>query len=394
MIGRWIGGALLAAGLAAGAAEAETFPNPLPVENAGTVTRLSTPYPDNWVFLDYLASPGLIDSKAELVNPDARYAKQVIGQFSASYYANILVSTARPEVYVAETFYSRGTRGTRTDVITLYDKETLSPHDEIVLPGAKRWIGVVQPNAFQFADHETLGLVYNFTPRSTVTVVNLVTRQVLNEVPLPGCAMIYPTGPRGFSSMCADGTMVSVQLDKAGAVEAQNVTTAFNDLTDDPLFAAPGVIGGVSYFVTYKGKVQPVDLSGVAPRLLPTWSLVTDDEAKANWRPSGNQQIAGQIVGGSGRLYVLMQPNGKDGSHLEGGNQVWVFDVASHAKLATIILKGQAQCIAVSGGEHPRLMATTLGASLQVYDAITGASIASMPIASTGAETLIYPARP
>ena len=390
MVGRWLAAAILAAGFGAGSAAAQDFPNPLPVEASGTVTKLPAPYPDNWVFLDYIASPGLIDSKADLINPDARYAKQVVGQISASYYANMLVGSVRPEVYVAESFYSRGTRGTRTDTITIYDKDTLSPGSEIVLPGARRWIGVMQPNAFQFTDHESLGLVYNFTPASSVTVVNLVTRQVLGQVPLPGCALIYPTGPRGFSSMCANGSMLSVQLDKEGGVASQNETVPFNDLNDDPLFAAPGVIGPVSYFVSYKGRVQPVDLSGVAPKLLPVWSVVTDDEARANWRPSGNQEIAGQ----AGRLYVLMQPDGKDGSHLEGGNQVWVFDVASHAKVATIKLRGHAQSIAVSGGEHPRLMATTLSANLEVYDAITGAPISSVPIASTGGETLIYPARP
>lgn len=388
----WVG-AVVAAGFAAAplGVLAADYPVPLAVESSGTSSHLPSPYPDRWVFLDYVASPSLIDSKVELVDPAARFAKQVVAQVGANYYANFLQSSARPEVYVAETFFSRGVRGARTDVITVYDKETLTAEAEIVLPGARRWVGVLQPNAFQFADHEKLGLVYNFTPASSVTVVNLETRQVLGQVPLPGCALIYPSGQRGFASLCNDGTLLSVQLDKDGGVASQIGTPAFNDLADDPLFAAPAVIGGVSYFVSFKGRVQPVDLSGGAPKLLPTWSLISEEDAKSNWRPSGNQLVAG---GADGRLYVIMQPNGKEGSHLEGGSQVWVFDVATHAKLAVVKLRASSQCIAVGGGDSRKLYATTESASLDTYDVSTGALVSTIMIPSDGAETLIYPVRP
>jgi methylamine dehydrogenase heavy chain len=386
-----MGGGLLGLLLATFAsASAADFANPLPIETSGAVKTLPAAFPSRWVFLDYIASPGLSDSKIELLDPGARSAKQVIGQIGADYYANFLQGTARPELYVAETFFSRGTRGTRTDVITIYDAKTLTPGGEIVLPGARRWVGVMQPNAFQFADHEKLGLVYNFTPASSVTVVNLETRQVLSQVPLPGCALIYPTGPRGFSSLCANGTMLGVQLDGAGAVSSQTETPPFNDLADDPLFSAPATIGATNFFISYKGRVQPIDLSAAAPRLLPAWSLVTEEEAKANWRPSGSQLA---VVGAGGRLFVIMQPNGKDGSHMDGGNEVWVFDTASHAKVATIKLKSMAQCIGVSGDEHPQLLATTLSATLDSYDAATGAFTSRALIPSLGAQTLIYPVR-
>ena len=81
------------------------------------------------------------------------------------------------------------------------------------------------------------------------------------------------------------------------------------------------------------------------------------------------------------------------GSHLEGGNQVWVFDVSSHAKVATIKLRTSAQCIAVGGGERPRLFATTPSATLDAYDPASGGLLSSSPIPSQGAQTLIYPAR-
>ncbi len=369
------------------AATAADFPNPLPVENTMRVASLPKVYPSHWVFLDYLGAQSLIDSKVELIDISAKPPGNVRGQLGADQVANFLRSSARPEVYVAETFFARGTRGARTDVITIYDNDTLAPSGEIVLPGAKRGLFVIQPNSFQFADHEKLGLVFNFTPASSVTVVDLVGRKVLGETSIPGCALIYPTGPRGFSSLCANGAMLSVQLDAAGKVASQSETKPFNNLDDDPLFSVPAVIGPVSYFASFKGRVQPIDLDGAEPKLLTPWSLVSDAEAKANWRPSGWQLTAG----GDGRLYVIMQPNGRDGSHKEGGDQVWVFDVTSHAKVATIRLKNPTQSIALSGGAHPMLLAASLASSLDVYDPASGALASSVPILSGGAPTIIHP---
>src|SRR2546425_12293593 len=38
------------------------------------------------------------------------------------------------EVYLPETYYSRGVRGERTDVVTVYDSSTLQPLEEIGIP--------------------------------------------------------------------------------------------------------------------------------------------------------------------------------------------------------------------------------------------------------------------
>ena len=354
------------------------------------VKNLPQSYPEEWTFLDYLGTGSAIDSKVELLDPSAKAPDNIRGQIGAAQMASFLQSAARPELYVAETFFARGTRGARTDVVTVYDSKTLAPTGEIVLPGAKRGLFVIQPNAFQFADHEKLGLVFNFTPASSVTIVDLVRKIVLGEVAIPGCSLIYPTGPRGFSTLCGSGTMVSVQLDAAGKVASQTETKPFNNLDEDPLFSVPAVFGGVSYFVSFKGQVQPIDLSGAEPKLLAAWSLLTPPEAQANWRPSGYQQAT---CGPDGRLYVIMQANGHDGSHKEGGDQVWVFDTSTHAKVATIKLKNPTQAIALTGGAHPLLLGTTLASTMDTYDRSTGELVNSAPILSMGAPTFIYPVR-
>ncbi len=375
-------------GFAAAPSTAADFPNPLPVETIPRVLGLPATYPKSWAFVNSVSSLELIDTAATA--PD-----HVRGQIGVAPFPNLIPSTRRPEVYVAETFYSRGTRGTRTDVVTIYDTRTLAPTGEIVLTGPHRYLSGPQPNAFQLTGDEAFALVFAFTPAGSVKVLDLANRKILSEVPIPGCALIYPTGEHGFSTLCGSGTMLTVQLDATGKVTGQSETATFNDLADDPLFSLPARIGGVSYFTSFKGGVQPIDLSGTAPKLLPRWSLVTAEEAKANWRPSGWQQAAG---GPDGRLYVIMQPGGHEGTHKDGGPEVWVFNPATHAKVATIKLKTQARSIAVADGAAPALLAagapadSPLDLRLDVYDPSTGALTNSTPLNGQGGAPILFPA--
>jgi methylamine dehydrogenase heavy chain len=381
-----LAGVFLGLTAARGAAGAD-FPNPLPVEPIGRSLTAPASLPASWAFVNTIDSIELIDTTAK--SPD-----HVRGALGPSNFTLMALSRTRPEAYTADTFYSRGTRGVRTDVVTIWDTASLAPKGEIVLQGAHRYLSAPQPNAFQLSGDESLGFVFSFTPAGAVKVLDLAARKQLSETPIPGCALIYPTGARGFSTLCGSGTMLSVQLDAAGKVIGQSETKAFNDLTNDPLFSYPARLGAVSYFVSYNGQVQPVDLSGPAAKVLDRWSLVTPDEAKANWRPSGWQLAAG---GPDGRLYVIMQPNGRDGSHKDGGPEVWVFDPATHAKVATIKLRVSSDCIAVSGGTHPMLLVSSLSpdspldVSLDTYELSGGPAVNTAPLHFLGGPPVIFP---
>jgi len=160
--------------------------------------------------------------------------------------ATLLVPDKRPEFYVADTVWSRGTRGTRTDFITVYDMHTLNPIGEIVLPGAKRALITAMQGLTAFTDDQRLALVFNFTPASSVTVVDLTKRQVLGEVETPGCSLVYPSGVRGFSTLCSSGTLLTVRLDANGAVAGRSESKAFNPLDTDPLFTESTVVPAIS----------------------------------------------------------------------------------------------------------------------------------------------------
>lgn len=329
---------------------------PLAPDTDLSVTQLPSSYPRGWAFVAYA------NDKFEILDVGSDQ-REVKGQLPGHESATALVGTHKPEIYVADTVWSRGNRGERTDYLTIYSKETLLPLGEVVLPGAKRALVVPMEGMLSFANDERLALVFNFTPASSVTVVDLEKRKVLGEVPIPGCSLAFSTGPRGFSSFCSGGTLLSVQLDEQGRVQHRYETAAFNNLDSDPLFTASALFGGVRYFPSFHGRLQPLDLSAAEPKVLPSWSLVTSGEERDNWRPSGLQLIA---AGDEGRLYVLMQPDGREGSHKEPGTEVWVFDPKLRTRVSRIRLVRPGTSIEVTHDAAPLLLVAT-NDQLDVY---------------------------
>ncbi len=348
-------------------AAVDQYPTPLPVDSDLKVFSLPEQYPKDWAFLTYS------DVKFEIrdVGSDNR---TVEGQLPAFESATALVSTRRPEIYVADTIWSRGNRGTRTDFITVYDKRTLAAVGEIVLPGAKRGLIIPMQGMFSFTDDERLGLVYNFTPAMSVTVVDFMQRKVLGEIATPGCSLIFPTGQRGFSSLCGSGTLLSVQLDEKGRVAGRNESIVFNRLDTDPLFTASAVSNGIRYFPSLRGRVQPLDLRSATPKILPDWNLVTPQDEAGNWRPSGRQLIA---AGDDGLLYIIMQPDAREGSYKEGGTEVWVVDPMTRSRVRRLRLVRPGASVDVTHGVAPLLLVAA-GEQLDVYELPNGNLVRSL----------------
>ncbi len=341
-----------------GTIEAATeFPNPLPAETIPKVETLPVKYPTTWSYLNYAGD------RIELRNVGSD-SRDVKAQLPAHDSATFLVPDKRPEIYVADTVWSRGSRGTRTDFITIYDTHTLNPIGEIVLPGAKRALITAMEGLIAFTDDQRMALVFNFTPASSVTVVDLTKRQVLGEVEIPGCSLVYPSGMRGFSTLCASGTMLTVRLDANGAVAGRSESKAFNPLDTDPLFTASTVVGGLRYFPSLHGRVQPIDMRGDDVKLLPDWPLVTAPEQAGDWRPSGWQIVAGDE---QKLLYVLMQPQAHEGTHKDPAAEVWVYNTSTKTRVKRLRLVRPGSSIALTHGAEPLLLVQA-GERLDVYE--------------------------
>ncbi|MCW6530060.1 amine dehydrogenase [Sphingomonas sp. MMSM20] len=348
---------------------------PLPEETIPSVTPLPAQWPKSWVLINDLNFNAIVDGRVVVVDTaSADHPLKAIVR--SAQFGNSLYSAKRQEILTAETFYSRLTRGERTDAITFWDMKDLKPKGEIVLPGGKRQLSVVYPHLFQFTNDEKWALVANFTPAQSVTVVDLDARKVLNEIDLPGCSQIYPTGPRGFSSLCADGSIFSATLDAQGKVATSKTIKTVQDIDNQPLFSNPAMVGQTAWFISQKGLLQGFDLSGEVAKVIPgSFSVGTAPGATPEWRPSGWQVINSDAAG---RLYVLMNPAGKEGSHKDGGTEVWVIDPAKKARVARIALKGQSIAVAVTREAQPHMVVSRADGAIDVYDAASGAFVRSL----------------
>ncbi len=338
----------------------------LPIETIPSSETLPEKYPDTWVFAHDFNFYSLIDGKITIIDVAApsRNFKGIVG---ASGFASFQHSKSRPELYSAQSFYSRGTYGERTDVVVIIDTASLKPIDEIIIPSKRQQV-VTQKNSFQLTDDERMGLVMNFTPAASVTIVDLVNRKVLGEIAIPGCNFVFPTGKRGFSTLCADGTLATYGLSAEGAVTSSSRTEAFIDIDNDPIFVKNAIVGGITYFPSFRSRIQPVDFRSANPRVLDDWNMVPAELHQENWRPSGWQVVAGNDE----ELFVLMQADGKDGSHKDGGTEVWVFKPVPGTLKRRIKLGTAGISIAVTRSKPSYLVVTNADMLLDVYAAESG----------------------
>lgn len=354
---------------------ADKFPQPLAEESLPSVAKLPATWPQSWVTIHDFHFNAILDGRVAVVDT-ADPVQPLKGLVRAAQFANFLIAKDKGELYTTETFYSRLTRGERTDAITIWDSATLQPKGEIVLPGGKRQQSVTYPHLFQLTNGGKWALVANFTPAQSVTVVDLAARKVLNEIDLPGCAQIYPTGTSGFTSLCADGSLFSVTLDANGAAASSKSVPKVQDIDNQPLFSTPAMVGTTAWFVSFHGMIQGFDLSGTVAKPLPgSFSVGTAEGGAPEWRPGGWQVINADA---SGKLYVLMSPYGKEGTHKDGGTEVWVVDPVKKARTLRIPLKGQTLAIAVTKESTPHLVAAQASGAIDIYDAATGAFVRSL----------------
>jgi methylamine dehydrogenase heavy chain len=305
------------------------------------------------------------------------------------------------ELYLAETHYARGTRGARTDLVSVTDALTLAPLGEIEIPGKRSehtsWVG-----GSALSDDGRFLAVFNLNPATSLSIVDVAKRRFTVEVQIPGCGLVYPGGARRFFSLCADGTARVVTVDADGGNPAIVSTARFFDAQADPLIEKGARAGDVWHFVTYRGVLHAIDVAGAELGLGESWPLLTEAELAGGWRIGGPQHLA--LHAPSGRLFGLVNEGGDD-AHKDPGKEVWVWDLAAHERVQQIGLRSPAasfvleqaggmpggavdwllqhllpndgvERIVVTQDAAPLLFAATgFPSTLAVYDATTGAHL-------------------
>jgi methylamine dehydrogenase heavy chain len=300
----------------------------VPTEAPGKVETLAQPPSPHWVWV-----ADLVLERVALLDLDSgRFLGMVNGGYGA---ISPLFPRRRNEMYVPASYYARRTRGPRTDLLEIWDLPTLSPVAEVALP-AKRAIDAVPQGHQALSDDERFVALFNWTPRTSLSIVDVEKRDFTAEVDIPGCSLAYAAGARRFFGLCADGTAVVVTLDEEGREASKERTPVFFDPRKDPITEKGVRFGNQWLFASFDGYVYPIDVSGPQLRFGEKWSLLSDQERKESWRIGGLQHFA--VHAGSGRLYSLVHRGGAD-THKEPGEEVWVYDIATRKRLDRIKLR-------------------------------------------------------
>lgn len=353
---------VLSLSVSAAAGPDTKFPTPLKPEPIPSVQTLTTPYPTSYALVHDFAFGSLIDSAFNLVDTsNGRF----MGMISAGNFATASLSRVREEIYIGETYYSRGTRGQRVDLVTVYDMTHLDRIAEIEIPH-KRAAIVVNKAASAITESGKFLLIFNLTPATSVSIIDLDRHEFVTEVSTPGCSLVYPTIAHDFFMLCGDGAPLFVSLNDAGELQSQTKGDVFIDIDNDPLSEKASKIADTWYFVSFKGDVQPVTGKG---KVGEKWSLTSKQERAENWRPAGWHWTAGHP---DGRLWIGMTPKGYDGSHKDPSEEVWLFDVSTHKRLKRIPLETTGLSIDVTLDNEPQLLVLNTAGTLDVYDAQSG----------------------
>ena len=355
----------------------------LPPDTIGQ-TVLAFPPEAHRAFVVDVEFESFVAGRVTVVDPDQ---KRVLGMVPTGFAAPSTLSHDKKTLYSADIWYSRGTRGVRTDVLTAWDSSTLSPAWEVLIPN-KRAESLTQRYGLKTSGDDKFVYVYNFTPSTSVTVVDTQAKAVATEIAIPGCVLNYPVGNRRFASLCGDGSLQVVTLNDQGQETARS-RTPFFDPNAERLVERAVNVGDTYYFTTTTGTVRPVDFAGDAPKILPSWSLVSEEEKKAGWAPGGWQLMA--VAPKLDRLYVLIHDAHEPMKWEDPSTLIWAFDLKTHKKVGTLEAPVPVWSMQATGDDKPLLLGADVAGGLQIFDLKTNTHTGSMAkVAKTATQVMSY----
>ena len=227
-------------------------------------------------------------------------------------------------LYTTRTFYDKGKEGSKHDNVRIWDFKTLEPIAEIPIVNKLAMTGAQSPLMQGSAKLKWL-FMQNATPATSVTVFDVSTQKEASEVPLPGCWGIYPImkDENRFVSLCGDGRLSTITINNKGEYVSAARSEKIFDVDTDPLFTFAERKGDILYFVSFNGNFYQLDVSGSAAKLVSKLSIVPDG-TPGNYKPSGYQLMS--LIPDTNFVYVLMQEEAWDGSHVEPATELWVYD--------------------------------------------------------------------
>ena len=272
----------------------------------------------------------------------------------------------RGEIYAAESYYSRGSRGKRTDIVNIYDMQTLSSIAEIEIPqkaaalSFRQYIGLLDDSK-----HLT---IFNMTPAQSVSIVDIIERKFVTEVSTPGCALVMPMRGRSFMQLCGDGTLQLISLDENGKESGRSRSAVVFSVEDDPLYDRPVATDSGWLLLSFEGQVSEAIIQDDKISLTKPWSILSEEDKADTWKPGGGQILAYHKK--LDLIFTLMHQGGAY-THEHDGDEVWIFDRKAQRRISRIKLPAPANNIHISQNEDPLLAVNDHENKLHVFDVRT-----------------------
>jgi methylamine dehydrogenase heavy chain len=325
----------------------------------------ATPY-RVWIF--DLAFNHMVDGKMHVVDGKTGAYQ---GQVPLGFTGATAFSPDKGKLYVATTYYDRGTHGNKADVLETWDTNTLALEGEVLLPPKRAMAVTYKPLLGVTADGKW-ALAQNATPASSVTVVDLEGKKVAGEIDTAGCWGVFPVPSDGtrFATMCGDGTIETITLDAAGKQAKRAKSEKLFEPQKNALFIQGDAIGDRYYFASFGGDLVTIDLGPDTAQLVDSWRFI--DGIEGGWRPGGYNIVAAHEA--SGRVYVGMHPEGAEGSHKIPAQEIWALDPAKKQVLGRTP-GHNALALEVTQGEQPLVFAMKEGMALVALDPAKGMEV-------------------
>jgi len=287
-----------------------------------TVEKLKPADPHR-LYLTDLNLNSVIDGRVHILDgKDFRY----LGLVSTGLFGVTALSKDSSKLYVATTYYTKRNRGDRFDQFETYDTSNLELKSELIIP-PKHAQALPYKGTIISSAGDKYVFIQNATPASSVTVIDTEQNKVMSDISTPGCWIILPTSTNEerFSTLCGDGTVLTITLDGNGKEKLKKRSKKIFDAEKDPVFVQAEAIKDTYYLISYLGQVYEVNVAGDKAKLSDQWSLIKKENNTQKWRPGGYQISA--IDTASRKLFVAMHDGGKDGSHKTPAKEIWAYDI-------------------------------------------------------------------
>lgn len=318
---------------------------------------------------------------------------KMVGMIATSRDSDLGIDPAGKFYFVAETIWSKVNRGTRQDLVSVYDSKTLKLLGEIPTPG-RLIVGGFSTN-FVLTDDGKTAYDYNFDPASSVNIIDLAKRKFVRAIELPGCAGMIPNPGVGFSSLCADGTIATVAI--KGATQDITRTEPFFDAAADPIWSNTVYDRRKKQVVmlSYTGMVRTATV-GAKVEVGAPFSIQEAGGMRAAdvkpldiaWYPGGMQPMA--LHRPTGVLWVLMH-KGEYWSHKEGAEEIWGIDLAAKKVVKRYPVEDEPSNIQITQDDAAMIMVNGGGKDAVIIDSKTGEVKHKIENGGSGLITVVEP---